>query len=579
MANRPEPIESIRHSLAHLMVSAVRSLYPGAKNAIGPAIENGFYQDFDLPRPISEADLPAIEKRMKQILRTWTGFVRREVSLDEAHKEFHWNEYKRELASEFAGQGKTLTLYTSGDLVDLCRGGHAEDMAALRTAAFKLTKVAGAYWRGSEKNPMLTRIYGVAFRTKPELDAHLAMLAEAAKRDHRIIGANLDLYSFHHVSPGSVFWHGNGMILWAELEQLLRSELASAGYQEVQTPLMVKPELFSQSGHLSHYKENMFRVSGRGEEFYLKPMNCPEATLIYATKGRSFRDLPLRFAEIGRVHRNELSGTLGGLFRVRQITQDDGHIFCRRDQLAAELTGVLKLSKKIYKLFGLKPSFYLSTKPDKAMGDPERWRQAEAALAQALKANKLPYEDKPKEGTFYAPKIDIDITDSLSRRWQVCTIQADLLMVPNMPGVVYTDEHGEKQHPFAIHRAIFGSFERFIGILVEHFAGSFPVWLSPIQVAVISVGKTHRRAVEKLTKTLNAAGIRARAFNANETVGYKIRNAEKQKVPYMLVIGDKEMKSSQLAVRLRGKKTIQKVALKRFIESVQKKVVTKSLTV
>ena len=349
------------------------------------------------------------------------------------------------------------------------------------------------------------------------------------------------------------------------------------GYTEIQTPLMVKPELFNRSGHLKHYKENMFKVLGKDEEFYLKPMNCPESAVVFAAKSHSYRDLPVRLSEIGRIHRNELSGTLGGLFRVRQITQDDGHLYCRPDQLETEITHILELSKKIYSVFGLRPSFFLSTKPDDAMGDPALWQKAETALKNALKANNLPFEIKPKEGTFYAPKIDIDITDSLGRRWQLCTIQADLVMVPSLPGVEYTDEHGKKQKPVVIHRAIFGSFERFIGILIEHFGGNLPLWLAPVQVELITVGSRHEAYANKLKAELQAVGLRASVDDANETVGNKIRQAIQMKVPYLLVLGDKEVKASKLAIRTRGSKEVVPMAKTAFIKKIRNLIEQRSL--
>ncbi|MFH1235435.1 MAG: threonine--tRNA ligase [Parcubacteria group bacterium] len=561
-----DQIHKIRHSVSHLMATAVMEFFPKAKLGIGPVIENGFYYDFGLDRPLIELDLKKIEKRMKKLIAQNIAFVRKEVTSEEAKKLSSKQPYKLELISELIRDKKPLTYYVSEPFTDLCGGPHVQSTKEINPDAVKLISIAGAYWRGSEKNPMLQRIYGVAFETKEQLDGYLKQREEAAKRDHRRLGSELSLFSFSPVAPGAVFWHPHGMIIWNELEKLLRDMLREEGYDEVQTPLMVKPELFTQSGHLAHYKDNMFMAQNpQKEEFYLKPMNCPESTIIYASKKHSYRDLPIRLAEIGRIHRNELSGTLGGIFRVRQITQDDGHIYCRPDQLEAELTNVLKLSKKIYKIFGLKPSFYLSTKPDNAMGDPHLWQQAEAALTNALKSNKLAYKEKPKDGTFYAPKIDIDITDSLNRRWQLCTIQADLLMVPSLPGVEYTDEQGKTRKPMVIHRAIYGSFERFIGILTEHYAGAFPVWLSPIQVAIIPVGKSHNAFSRKLGKELAKVGVRTSVNEANETVGYKIRNAERKKVPYMLVIGDKEMKSSKLHVRLRGKKDIAVLAKKTFI--------------
>lgn len=575
MAHQPESdqLDRIRHTLSHLLATAVLERFPNAQPAIGPTIEHGFYYDFKVDRPFTTQDTQKFEKRMRELVKQKLTMERVNASsLEQADPRLASNPFKRELFDELKKQNAAISFYRIGKFTDLCKGGHVDNTSAIIADAFKLTKVAGAYWRGDSTKPMLQRVYGVAFATKSELDQHLQMLEEAEARDHRKLGQELDLFSFDGVAPGAVFWHPNGMVVWNELEKLLRDYLVPAGYREVQTPLMVKPELFARSGHLKHYRTNMFRVEGKGEEFYLKPMNCPESAVIFAAKAHSYRDLPVRLAEIGRIHRNELSGTLGGLFRVRQITQDDGHIYCRIDQLEKEITNVLKLSKQIYKVFGLTPSFYLSTKPDNAMGDPKRWQQAEAALVQSLKANKLAFQEKPKEGTFYAPKIDIDVTDSLGRKWQLCTIQADLVMVPSLPGVEYTDEHGHKQQPVVIHRAIFGSFERFIGIMVEHLAGRLPTWLAPVQVAIIPVGSRHVKPSAKLAKTLTESGIRVQVDAANETVGYKIRKAEKMKVPYMLVIGDKETKSTKLHVRVRGKKTISVTTKKSFVERLTKEI-------
>lgn len=559
-------IHKIRHSASHMVAAAMLQIFPEAKLGIGPVIENGFYYDFDLKRPLTDKDLKEVEKRFKKLLSRNIEFTREEVSPAEARKRSVGQPYKLELIEELIRDKKPITYYVSGPFTDLCGGPHVHSTKEINPDAVKLVSVAGAYWRGSEKNPMLQRIYGVAFETKEKLAEYLTQREEAAKRDHRKLGVELDLFSFHPVAPGAVFWHPNGMVIWNELEKLLRDTLRPEGYDEVQTPLMVKPELFTKSGHLAHYKDNMFVVKNpQQEEFYLKPMSCPESAVIFASKKHSYRELPIRLSEIGRIHRNELSGTLGGIFRVRQITQDDGHIYCRPDQLGAELTNVLKLSKRIYKIFGLKPSFYLSTKPDDAMGDQQLWQRAEDALVEALKSNKLEYKEKPKDGTFYAPKIDVDITDSLGRRWQLCTIQADLLMVPSLPGVEYTDEEGKDQKPMVIHRAIYGSFERFVGILTEHYGGAFPTWLAPHQVAIVPVGKAHITFSKKLAKEFSEEGIRVHLDDSNETVGYKIRNAERKKIPYMLVIGDKEMKSPKLHVRIRGKKDLVITPKKKFL--------------
>lgn len=578
--DQSEKIYKIRHSLAHILAHAVQDLHPEVKFGIGPVIDNGFYYDFDLKTALTPEDLPKIEKRMRELLKTDIVFEHIDATEAEAQKLEKNQPYKLELIEEFAAAGEKLSFCTSGKFTDLCKYPHVNSTKDIPADAFVLEKTAGAYWRGSETRPMLQRIYGAAFETKKELETYQKKQAEAEARDHRKIGQDLDLFSFDGVAPGAAFWHGNGMIIWRQLENLLLEKLLPAGYQEIQTPLMVKPIVFQRSGHLAHYADNMFNVLG-GEKskeiFYLKPMNCPESTYVYASHARSYRDLPLRFAEFGKVHRNELSGTLGGLFRVRQFTQDDGHLYVRPDQLTAEITNLLKLSSEVYELFGLKPRYYLATRPDKALGDATLWDAAEQALADAMKANDIAYEVKAKDGAFYAPKIDVHITDALDRDWQLCTIQADLVMVPGLPGVEYTDEKGKKQHPIVIHRAILGSFERFIGIITEHFAGAFPVWLHPVQIQIIPVGESHIKHSQELAAEFAAHGIRVHVDEANETVGNKIRKAAKLKVPYSLVIGDKEMKSDKLAIKVRGEKNIVEKKKTDFIKQVVKEIFEREL--
>ncbi len=573
----PSELDRLRHSMSHVLASAVLELYPGTYMGVGPAIEDGFYYDFKFPTPITEQDIQAIEQRMRKIIaRKFRFEMFDSPTLESADARLAKDPFKRELYGDFHKEGRPITFARLGAFTDLCGGGHVDTTADLRADAFKLLSLAGAYWRGDSTRPQLQRIYGTAWKTKTDLDAFLARRKEAEARDHRKLGAALDLFSFDPVAPGAVFWHPNGAVLWNALESLLREELSVAGYKEVQTPLMVKPELFQRSGHLAHYKDSMFKVLSEGEEFFLKPMNCPESAIIFAAHPKSYRDLPVRLSEFGLVHRNELSGTLGGLFRVRQFTQDDAHVYCTPEQLEDELTAQLKLSKRTYKLFGLVPSFYLSTKPDNAMGDATLWAKAEAALTNALKRNKLAYGLKPKDGTFYAPKIDVDVTDSLGRRWQLCTIQADLVMVPNLPGVEYTDAKGTKQHPIVIHRAIYGSFERFIGVLTEHFGGAFPLWLAPVQVAILPVGEKFERPATKLANELHVAGIRVVVDSANETVGYRIRKFQQQKVPYLLVFGEKEAKG-KLAVRVRGREKLTTTTVKAFTAKLSKAVSDRAL--
>ena len=545
------PIEYIRHSLAHLLAAAVLDLYPESKLAIGPVIDDGFYYDIDINGKISDTDLPKIEDKMREILKTWKGFESREVSLDEAKKIFAGNPFKEEMITDLADKGEKITLYTSGAFTDLCRGGHVEDVKNIDPKAFKLSRLAGAYWRGDEKNPQLTRIYGLAFETKDALNEHLKFLEEVKKRDHRLIAQQLDLFSQHDVSPGTIFWHPKGMILWKELERYIRDKNDAYDYGEVQTPVMVKKELYETSGHWDHYREDGFWFDVDKETYVLKPMNCPEATLIYSNTLRSYRDLPVRLAEpTGRLHRNELKGVLGGLFRVRQFTQDDAHVFCRPDQIEQEVSALLQYTKEVYETFNLPVSFKFATKPDKAMGDPELWTKAETALEGILKKLNIEYQTKEKDGAFYGPKIDIHAKDAIGREHQVATIQLDFQM-PERFKLEYHDADSSIKRPVMIHRAIFGSFERFLGVLIEHYAGAFPLWLSPVQVAVITISENQQTWAEAVVHKLKHAGIRAELHNQNETLGKKIRNAEMQKIPYLFVIGDKEVEAQTVAIRKR----------------------------
>jgi threonyl-tRNA synthetase len=574
MTHMQNNLEKIRHSLSHLMASAVMELFPEAKFAIGPVIDNGFYYDFDLPRPLTPQDLVKIEQKMRKLISQNIPFQRLEKSASEA-KELAKNQpYKLELIDELAKNKQPITYYQSGKFIDLCAGPHVSSTKEIKADAFKLTSIAGAYWRGDEKNKMLQRIYGVAFGTKAELDEYLKMQEEARKRDHRKLGKELDLYEFHDIAPGAPFWLPKGMTIFKELEKYWRKVHAACGYQEISTPIMNKKELWQKSGHWDHYSEDMFKLKVDNQDFALKPMNCPGSTYIYSSKLRSYKDLPLRFSEIGRLHRNEISGALGGLFRVRQLTMDDAHIYCRPDQIEKEITGVLKLIKLVYSIFKFKPQMVLSTMPDNHMGEEKTWRYAEKALEQALKDNKLGYTTNAGDGAFYGPKIDVWIKDSLGRDWQMATVQLDF-QIPERFKLSYTDDEGNKQTPVIIHRAIFGSFERFVGILTEHYAGAFPVWLSPVQIKVITVGKAHERFAKKLHEQFMSEDIRSELDDVNDTVGYKIRAAEKQKVPYMLVIGDKEMKSKSLHVRIRGSKQIKKMALTSFITRIKKEIADK----
>jgi len=551
-------LDAMRHSAAHVMAEAVLAILPDARLGIGPAISDGFYYDFDLPRPLTPDDLAAIEERMTASVTADHPFSRRETSWEEARAacEAAGQSYKVEILDDLADQARAegteptgASFYDHGSFSDLCRGPHVASTG--RLGPFKLLSVAGAYWRGDEKRPMLQRIYGTVWPTRDELDLHLWRRAEAKKRDHRRLGVALDLYSFHDVSPGAAFWHPKGQLVWRALETAMRELQDRRGYQEVSTPIVVSERLWRQSGHWDHYRDNMFLIESEGQTFSLKPMNCPESTFIYRSRLRSYRDLPLRYAEYGRLHRNERSGTLSGLTRVRQFIQDDAHIYCRPDQILEEIKAMLGEVRESYGWFGLEPRFAFATKPDDALGDPELWAKAEDLIAEAFSATNTPFTSKPKDGTFYAPKIDIYIDDALGREWQMATIQVDLVMLPERFDLTYIDEHGSEQRPVAIHRAIYGSLERFIGILVEHFAGAFPLWLAPVQAIVIPISDRHVEPARELAAMLAGRGLRVEADDSDGRMQNKIRLATARKIPYMLVLGDREVEGRTATVRRR----------------------------
>lgn len=596
MPKKPIPLEILRHSTSHLMAAAILELFPKAKFGVGPAIKNGYYYDIDIDKKLKHEDILKIEKKMKQLAQKNLKYEKKEITIDSALKLFQKlnQPYKIELLHDIKKHGTTetlkhkniktlkhkkikkvdkVTIYQLGDFIDLCRGPHVKSTKEL--GIYKLNKIAGAYWRGNEKNKMLTRIYGLALSKQKELEDFLKLQQEIEKRDHRKIGKELDLFSFHEVAPGAPFWHPNGMTIFRELEKYWREIHDQYGYQETNTPIIVKSKVFEQSGHLKHYRKNMFSLEIEKEKFFLKPMNCPESTYIYKSRIRSYKDLPLRLSEIGRLHRNERSGVLGGMFRVRQITMDDAHIFATPDQIQKEISNLLKLIKLFYKLFKFELSFNLATRPDDAMGDPKLWAKAEKSLKYALEKNKIKYNLKPRDGSFYGPKIDVHVKDALGRSWQLATIQLDFQM-PEKFKLEYIDNKGKKQRPIMIHRAIFGSFERFIGILIEHFKGVFPVWLCPVQVYITPVGKAHKTAAKKLDKKLKALGIRTMVDILNETISYKIRKAEKQKIPYILVIGDKEVGGRTLNARMRGN-IVERMGRKKFIDKILKDIDTKSI--
>jgi len=568
----PSPLSTLRHSTSHVMAQAVKRLYPEVKLAIGPAIEDGFYYDFDRSTPFTTEDLARIEATMREITRADYRFERREMDRSEAIGFFrdHQEPFKVEILEGL--DAPRVSLYQQGEFVDLCRGPHVASTGHVKH--FKLLTSSGAYWRGSEKNPMLQRIYGTAWLTADELDKYLWRVEEAKKRDHRKLGRELDLFDFHDVAPGAPFWLPNGMVLIRELEKFAREALDANGYQEIATPLLIHKRLWEQSGHWEHYQDNMFKVEE--ELFTLKPMNCPPSTYVYRRSLRSYRDLPLRFSEMGRCHRNERSGTLTGLVRVRQFTQDDAHIYCRPDQLQDEITALLGLVREWYKVFTLEPSFKLSTRPEKYLGTREQWDDAERALSEALRANGIAYELNAGDGAFYGPKIDVDVHDVLGRQWQIATIQADLTMLPERFQLEYIDADGQPKRPVAIHRAIFGSYERFIGILTEHYAGAFPTWLAPVQARVLPISEKHAEYARSVWERLRGARIRADLDDRNEKLGYRIRDAQVRKVPYMLVVGERERAAGTVSLRPRTGEDVGTVLLDRVVGDLTREIAVRA---
>ncbi len=561
----PDALYVLRHSSAHLLAEAVRRLHPGVKVAIGPPIENGFYYDFEFPEPIREDDLAAIEAEIERELAEGRSWERAEIDRDQARARFEaeGERYKVELVDTAAGD---ITLYTQGDFTDLCRGPHLQDSSPIK--ALKLTGLAGAYWRGDEKNTQLTRIYGTAFFTQADLDAYLERLEQARANDHRRLGPQLDLFHLQDASPGSPFWHPKGMMLWNVLEDLRRSENHRRGYLEVKTPLIYDKSVWETSGHWEKFRGEMFLVAGEGEEPHagLKPMNCPGHMLLFGSGLRSYRDLPLRYAESSTLHRNEPTGTLHGLLRVRHVTQDDAHIFCTREQIEDEIFGCLDYAAYLHDLFGMDARFELSTRPDNKLGTDEEWDFTEGALRAALEKRSLAYDVGVGEGAFYGPKIDLHMKDVLGRAWQMGTIQLDAQM-PKQFGLTYMGADNQEHTPYVVHRALLGSLERFTGILIEHYAGAFPVWLAPVQVRVLPVADAHRRAVRDLVRTMDEAGFRADADDRDETLGKRIRDAELQKIPYVVVWGDRETRDT-MAVRKRGGEGVSTMSLDDLLDAV-----------
>ncbi len=545
----PDALYVLRHSTAHLLAEAVRRLYPGVKIAIGPPIENGFYYDFEFPQPIREEDLPRIEAEIQRELDEGRAWERREVAADEAKRFFaeQGEDYKVELVDTAEGE---ISVYVQGEFTDLCRGPHLQDSRPIK--AVKLTGLAGAYWRGNERNTQLTRIYGTAFYSKEDLEAHLARLEEARKRDHRRLGPQLDLFHFDDLAPGMPLWHPKGMAIWNALEDLRRRENARRGYDEVKTPLMWDVELWHRSGHWEKYRDNLFLVPHGETTFGLKPMNCPGHMLLFASRLRSYRELPLRFAEAAPLHRDEATGTLHGLLRVRHITQDDAHVFCTEEQIEHEIDEMFDYVGFVYDRFGVRELAHaeLATRPENKLGSDEQWDYTESVLRAALERQGIPYRVMEGEGAFYGPKIDLFMDDAVGRPWQMGTIQVDGQQ-PARLGCTYMGADNQEHTPYVLHRALFGSLERFIGILIEHYAGAFPLWLAPVQVRVIPVGEDHRAAAAEVRVKLENAGFRLDLDERDETVGRRIRDAELEKIPKVIVFGDRESAES-LAVRDRG---------------------------
>lgn len=563
--NDPEGVYAFRHSTCHILADAIRKLYPKSKNTIGPPVEEGFYYDFD-DLNITPEDFSKIEAEMKKIVAQNQDFKRQEVNLAEVKKLFKDNKYKIEMAEEFAKENKKLTIVKHEDFIDLCGNPHITSTGLIK--AFKLTKLAGAYWRGDSKNKQLTRIYGISFPSEKQLKDHLQLLEEAEKRDHRRLGKDLDLFMFHEWSPGSPFFLPKGTIIYNELLTLIRSEYKKRGYQEVITPQLFNKALWEQSGHWQHYQENMFLLKVDDEEFSLKPMNCPSHVLIYKSKVRSYRDLPLRIADFCYLHRNELKGVLGGLTRSRKFAQDDAHIFCTEKQIQEEISQLLDFLKHLYvNVFDLSFIAKLSTKPEKAMGDDELWIKAEESLQQALEINKIKYVIKPGEGAFYGPKIDFDVKDSLGRDWQLATIQLDFQM-PLRFDATYEGEDNKKHNCVMIHRALLGSLERFIGVMTEHYSGKFPLWLSPVQVRLLTVADRFDDYANKVACRLREQEIRLDIDNRSEGIGKKVRDAQVEKIPLIVTVGEKEQSNSTLAVRTLDGKVYFGISIDQFIEKV-----------
>jgi threonyl-tRNA synthetase len=581
MENNAEKLSHIRHSLAHLLAAAVLEFYPDARNTIGPAIDNGFYYDFEFSSPIADADLPKINKKMREFLKSWKEFSHKEVSADEAKKHFAGNPYKLELIDEIVGRGKDsgekITLYTAGagtahEFTDLCRGGHVESPAKeIKPDSFKITHLAGAYWRGDEKNKMLTRIYGLAFESKEVLDAYETQVEEAKKRDHKKLGRELGLFMFHETAPGMPYWLPKGLILYNELVNFWRSEHRIHNYKEIASPLVNKADLWKTSGHWDHYKDDMFIANmGENEIYGIKPMNCPNAMIVFQSMQVSYKDLPLRLSDTDRLHRYERSGTLNGLLRCRSFQQDDSHNYISEDMITSEYEHIFEVCKKFYGIFNLEYRFRLGTRPKQFLGDKETWDKAEQALREILEKSGIPYTVADEDGAFYGPKVDILMKDSIGRDWQMGTIQLDFQQ-PRRFELYYTDKDGSRKTPVVIHRVIYGSLERFIGILTEHLAGAFPLWLSPVQAKVIPIAETHHAEAQKIHDLLQKVGIRSE-LSLDTPFGKQIRQAKVEKIPYFIVIGDKDISANKVTLESRDHGQIGQITREELVALLTKEI-------
>jgi len=571
-------IEKKRHTLAHLLAAAVLELYPDTKPTIGPAIDNGFYYDFEFSKPIAEADLKEIQKKMRKLLSSWKEMTGKEVSADEAKAAFKDNKYKLELIDEISAKGEHLTLYTAGNFTDLCRGGHSENPAKeIDSDSFKLQKLAGAYWRGDEKNTQLTRIYGLAFNSREELDAYEKMMMEAEKRDHKKLGKELKLFTTSAlVGSGLPLIQPKGMVIRAEIQDYLWELHRMLGYDRVWTPHIAKEDLYIKSGHAAKFGDELFRVQGKEEKFFMKPMNCPHHMQIFADNQFSYRDMPVRYFEPATVYRDEKSGQLAGLTRVRSITQDDGHLFCRVSQIEQEVSTIVDIIKKFYSTFGMMEGYWvsLSVRGDdksKYLGTDEVWAMAEGALEKAATHNGLNYKRVEGEATFYGPKLDFMFKDAIGREWQLATIQCDFNL-PERFDLSFINEKSEKERPVVIHRAISGSLERFMGIIIEHYGGNFPLWLSPVQVKVIPVAEAHFEAAQKINQTLRSSMIRSEIDTSNDSFGKKIRNAKTAHIPYFIILGEKDIQANKVTLESRDKGQVGQLSVEEVLKKLEEEI-------